>query len=151
MNAKTCFKYAIIFVFIPLLFLTLGSLADATDQYAARTGKGCIFCHQESTGGQLKVAGFAYIKNAYRYPIPDRILEKAQSFQSPVHRILRFIIGYLHLLAATVFFGTIFYIHLFVGPRKLKGGIPKAERLLGLSCMGAVSYTHLTLPTTPYV
>jgi hydroxylamine dehydrogenase len=145
MDAKTYFRYAIIFVFIPLLFLTLGSLADATDQYAASTGKGCIFCHQESTGGQLKVAGFAYIKNGYRYPIPNRILEKAESLQSPFHRILRFIIGYLHLLAATVFFGTIFYVHLFVGPRKLKRGIPKAERLLGLSCMGVLSFTGIYL------
>jgi predicted heme/steroid binding protein len=145
MNAKNYFKFAIIFVFIPLLFLTFGSLADATDQYAARTGKGCIFCHQESTGGQLKITGFAYIKNGYRYPIPDRILEKAQSLQSPFHRILRFIFGYLHLMAATVFFGTIFYIHLFVGPRKLKGGIPKAERLLGLSCMGVLTLTGIYL------
>jgi predicted heme/steroid binding protein len=142
---KNYFKFAIIFVFIPLLSLTFGSLADATDQYAAKTGKGCIFCHQESTGGQLKTAGFAYIKNGYQYPIPDRILEKAQSLQSPFHRILRFIIGYLHLLAATVFFGTIFYIHLFVGPKKLKGGIPKAERFLGLSCMGVLTFTGLYL------
>jgi predicted heme/steroid binding protein/uncharacterized membrane protein len=119
--------------------------AQATQDYARKTGKGCIFCHQESTGGQLKTVGFAYIRNGYEYPIPKRILEKAEAFQTPFHKTLRFIIGYLHLLAAMVFFGTIFYIHLFVGPKQLRGGIPKSERVLGLSCMAALTVTGIYL------
>jgi predicted heme/steroid binding protein len=109
--------------------------AQATYDYAVKTGKGCIFCHQESTGGSLKVAGFAYIRNGYQYPIPKRILEKAESLQAPFHKTLRFTIGYIHLVAAIIFFGAIFYIHIFVKPTRLRGGIPKPERLLGLSCM----------------
>jgi hypothetical protein len=105
----------------------------ATQDYAAETGKGCIFCHQESTGGQLKTVGFAYIRNGYQYPIPERILEKAEAFQNPFHKTLRFIIGYLHLLAAVVFFRAIFYNHLFEGPKQLRGSIPKSERILGVS------------------
>jgi hydroxylamine dehydrogenase len=118
---------------------------QATQDYAAKTGKGCIFCHQESTGGPLKTVGFAYIRNGYQYPIPERILEKAEAFQTPFHKTLRFIVGYLHLLAAIVFFGAIFYIHLFVGPRQLRGGIPRSERILGVSCMVVLSATGIYL------
>ena len=114
---------------------------SATDEYARRTGKGCIFCHQESTGGQLRTAGFAYIRNGYRYPISQFVLAKAEALQQPLHKSLRFAVGYLHLLAAVIFCGAIFYIHLFVGPAHLTGGLPKAERILGLSCMAVLSVT----------
>ena len=105
--------------------------ASAKDEYARKTGKGCIFCHQESTGGQLKTAGFAYIRNGYRYPIAERVLEKARLLQSPWHKTLRFVIGYLHLLAGIIFFGAIFYIHIFVKPTRLTGGIPSPSACWG--------------------
>ncbi|MBN2126700.1 MAG: CopD family protein [Deltaproteobacteria bacterium] len=126
-----------------LLILQSGSPSKvmATQQYAADTGKGCIFCHQESTGGQLKTPGFAYIRNGYRYPVPKRILDRAESLQDSFHKSVRFIVGYLHLLAAVVFFGAIFYIHIFVGPKKLRGGIPREERILGVSCMLVLAVT----------
>ena len=138
-------RYGMICLFALSVLLSFTSQVNATDQYAAATGKGCGFCHREASGGPLKIAGFAFIKNGYQYPIPDRILKKAQSLESPFHRILRFIIGYFHLLAATIFFGTIFYIHIFIGPGQLRGGIPKAERILGLSCMGVLTVTGIYL------
>ena len=119
----------------------LSQRAIATDQYARETGKGCIFCHQQSTGGQLKTVGFAYIRNGYQYPISERVLQKAETLQLPFHKTLRFLMGYIHLLAAIIFFGAIFYIHLFIKPTRLTGGIPKAERLLGLSCMLVITVT----------
>jgi len=128
-----------------LSLLLTAQPVQATQDYATRTGKACIFCHQEITGGQLKTVGFAFIRNGYEYPIPQRILEKAEAFQTPFHKTLRFIIGYLHLLAAIVFFGAIFYIHLFVGPKQLRGGIPKSERILGVSCMVVLSATGIYL------
>src|SRR4030042_2330744 len=129
-----------------LLLCLLISPSLATEQYAARTGKGCIFCHQESTGGPLNTVGFAYINNGYHYPIPERILQKAEALQSPFHKTLRFIVGYLHLLAGVVFFGAIFYIHIFIRPVRLIGGIPKHEPILGVSCMvtPALTGTYLT-------
>lgn len=129
-----------------LLLFTLPFPARATQEYTKRTGKGCIFCHKESTGGQLRTVGFAYIRNGYHYPIPPRILEKAEALQTPVHKTIRFLVGYLHLLAAVIFFGAIFYIHIFVRPARLTGGIPRHERLLGLSCMAtlALTGTYLT-------
>lgn len=118
-----------------------GAAAWATDEYARATGKGCIFCHQESTGGQLRTAGFAYIRNGYRYPISQAVLQKAEALQQPLHKSLRFALGYLHLLAGVIFFGAIFYIHIFVRPGRLTGGLPKPERILGLSCMALLTVT----------
>jgi uncharacterized membrane protein len=138
-------KYIGLFFIFFLLLSTSPHLANATETYAHRTGKGCIFCHQESTGGQLKTVGFAYIRNGYQYPISERILNKAKLLQSPLHKTLRFLIGYLHLLAGIVFFGAIFYIHLFIKPTQLTSGIPKAERLLGLSCMLILTLTGIYL------
>lgn len=144
---KTKLRLAKLVLFIGGLlvpFLT-GSFGHATDQYAQSTGKGCIFCHQESMGGPLKVVGFAYIRNGYRYPIAERILQKAESLQTPLHKTLRFMVGYIHLLVAIIFFGAIFYIHIFVKPARLVGGIPKAERILGVSCMITLALTGVYL------
>lgn len=126
-----------------ILFVTCPG--HARYEYAVNTGKGCTFCHQESTGGPLKEAGFAYIRNGYQYPIPERILEKARILRKPAYQTLRFIIGYLHLLAAVIFFGAIFYIHIFIGPRQLHGGIPRGERFLGISCMAILTITGVFL------
>ena len=144
---KTKLRLGKLVLFIGALlvpFLT-GSFGHATDRYAQSTGKGCIFCHQESTGGPLKVVGFAYIRNGYRYPIAERILHKAESLQTPLHKTLRFMVGYTHLLVAIIFFGAIFYIHIFVKPARLVGGIPKAERILGVSCMITLALTGVYL------
>ena len=143
MNSKAKFSKRFIFTAVCLFISTIS--AEATNEYAHKTGKGCIFCHQESTGGQLKTVGFAYIRNGYQYPISERILQRAESLQQPFHKTLRFIIGYLHLLAAVIFFGAIFYIHIFVKPMKLIGGIPKNERVLGVSCMITLSLTGIYL------
>ncbi len=115
--------------------------AGAVEEYALATGKACIFCHVESTGGDLKTMGFAYIRNGYRYPVPERIFKKVASFRDPVHKAVRFGVGYLHLLAAVVFFGAIFYIHIFVRPKRFRGGIPRNERILGVSCMAMLAGT----------
>ncbi|MDY6952561.1 MAG: multiheme c-type cytochrome [Thermodesulfobacteriota bacterium] len=125
----------LVFLCVTLLGFFITTPAQATNDYAVKTGKGCIFCHQEGTGGSLKVAGFAYIRNGYQYPISERILKKAESLQKPLHKSIRFVIGYIHLLAAVIFFGAIFYIHIFVKPMRLRSGIPRAERILGVSCM----------------
>ncbi|MFH0786443.1 MAG: multiheme c-type cytochrome [Pseudomonadota bacterium] len=146
MNLK---RYRYFFLSITLLsFIILLPDVFANEQYAAKTGKGCIFCHQDKTGGLLNTVGLAYIKNGYRYPIPESVLNKSKILQTPFQQTLRFIIGYLHLLAATVFFGTIFYIHLFIRPTRLTSGIPKQERILGVSCMITLALTGLYLTWT---
>lgn len=139
-------RYLLVSVIFFGLFLSLSpSVSEATTEYANRTGKGCIFCHKESTGGQLKTTGFAYLRNGYRYPISKEVLNKAEALQTPFHKTLRFIAGYIHLLAAVIFFGAIFYIHIFVKPTRIVGGIPKAERILGVSCMITLTLSGIYL------
>jgi hypothetical protein len=145
MDLRKCLIPALSFLLVLLLSLLLSAPTAATQQYAEQTGKGCIFCHQESTGGQLKTVGFAYIRNGYQYPISERILAKSEALHSPFQKTLRFILGYLHLLAAVIFFGAIFYIHIFIRLARLVGGIPKYERLLGLSCMITLTLTGIYL------
>lgn len=132
-------------ILIVTVVVWLPGQAPAKDEYARATGQGCIFCHQEATGGQLKTAGFAYIRNGYRYPISAAVLEKAENLQGPLHKSLRFVLGYIHLLAAVIFCGAIFYIHIFIRPTSLTSGIPKPERVLGLSCMALLTATGVYL------
>ncbi|MBW1689710.1 MAG: CopD family protein [Deltaproteobacteria bacterium] len=143
MDTKFIKHLRISFILLPAFIIHLASIPCiyATEDYAAETRKDCAFCHQEPAGGELNAMGFAYVKAGYRYPIPERILEKSASLQTPFHKTLRFVIGYLHLLAAVVFFGAIFYIHLFIKPSRLIGGIPKHERILGVSCMITLALT----------
>ncbi len=128
-----------------VFFALITTIASAREEYARRTGKGCMLCHSDEIGGPLTTAGIAYIKNAYQYPIPDRLLKKAEMVNSPLQMTIRFIIGFLHLFAAVILIGAIFYIHIFIGPGQLTTGIPKGERLLGVSCLAALTLTGMYL------
>jgi len=146
MNPRVWRYLAGLLVLVVSVGAVLVSPARAREPYAEQTGKGCIFCHEQASGGAINTTGIAYIRNSYRYPIPPAVIEKARTLDTPLHRVLRFVLGYIHLLAGVVFFGAIFYIHIFVRPSRLTGGIPKYERILGLSCMAllAVTGTYLT-------
>jgi predicted heme/steroid binding protein/uncharacterized membrane protein len=95
----------------------------------------------------LNAVGRAFIVNGYRVPIPNALLSQMPSGRSLIDRVLSLVVGYLHLLAAIIFGGTIFYVHIFIRPTRLTGGIPRGERVLGLSCMAVLTITgtHLTL------
>ena len=105
------------------------------------TGKGCIFCHEQRTGGDLRPTGLGYIRGGYRYPVPQEALQEAERLSGPFHGFLRWALGYLHILAGIVFLGAIFYIHILVRPSSLTSGIPRHERILGLSCMATLAGT----------
>jgi len=118
---------------------------EAREEYARNTGKGCVLCHTGELGGPLTDAGIAYMRGGYRYPIPPSVLEKVAAFSTGSIQSLRFLFGMLHLLAAVILAGAIFYIHIFVGPRQLTTGIPKGERILGLSCLATLLVTGIFL------
>jgi predicted heme/steroid binding protein len=140
---RTLMKHLLAGMILPALLLAAVLIppAQAKERYAEQTGKGCVFCHEQSTGGALNTIGIAYIRNGYDYPIPPRVIERARALDAPFHSVLRFVLGYLHLLAGVVFFGAIFYIHIFIRPSRLTGGLPKHERMLGLSCMVVLAVT----------
>jgi len=137
-------RFFLLPVILILLALAAGS-ADTREIYAERTGKGFAFCHVERSGGPLNTVGLAYVRNGFRYPVPDETLRKAETLRSPFHRTLRLLAGYLHLTAAVIFFGAIFYVHIFIRPTRLRGGLPRQERILGVSSMIVLTVTGIYL------
>jgi predicted heme/steroid binding protein/uncharacterized membrane protein len=59
--------------------------------------------------------------------------------------IVRLTVGFLHVLAAVVWFGAIFYVHLFIKPGSLTRGLPRRERVLGWICIIVVAATGAVL------
>ena len=124
--------FAVLFIF------ALGTLTWATTEYTCLTDKSCSYCHENPHGGGiLSSMGEGYRKAGYVLTA-----DIAPSAWGPSFRL---IIGFIHILAAVIWFGTIFYIHLFVKPRSLTSGLPKNERILGWICIFTVGITGIVL------
>ena len=129
----TCFAI----VFPPLTAL-------ATPDYARQTGYECRHCHVDAIGGgALTQAGQDFLENM-----------KAKGLYRPLalpQHIVRLIVGYLHMLAAIVWFGTIMYVHVLLKPAYASKGLPKGELRLGWISMVVllVTGTLLTIARIP--
>jgi predicted heme/steroid binding protein len=121
-----------IFLFLFLIASPLSS--HSTPEYAEQTGLDCLKCHMDATGGsQLTKAGEDFkedLKNKGIY----RPLH-------PIQKVVRLIIGYLHLLTAIAWFGTIFYVHILLKPAYAVKGLPKGELILGWTSMIIMAIT----------
>jgi len=147
MTNKSAFRFSIIgtlsSVVLFLLFL-IPSLSHATIEYARQTGFECKECHVDAIGGgKLTKEGENYlaemkIKGLYR-PLTN------------IQKVIRFIIGYIHLFFAIIWFGTILYVHLLLKPAYASKGLPKGELFLGwLSIIiMALTGTLLTIARIP--
>jgi hypothetical protein len=78
--------------------------AQSTPDYARQTGFECKHCHVDVIGGgPLTQAGKDFLEDV-----------KAKGLYRPLtaaQHYVRLIIGYLHLMAAIIWFGTIMYVH----------------------------------------
>jgi predicted heme/steroid binding protein/uncharacterized membrane protein len=124
-------------ILIFLIPLLSPSLSYATPEYAEQTGRDCKICHIDGTGGKLTKAGEDFkedlrTKGLYR---PLR----------PIQKVVRLIIGYLHLLTAIAWFGTIFYVHILLKPAYAAKGLPKGELILGWLGIIILSVTGVLL------
>ena len=125
------------------LFVSTGQ-ARATEDYARKTGLDCSFCHvNQQGGGELTQAG-----QEYRVKLVGDGIEAGAG---TVKRVIRLVIGYLHILAGVVWFGAIFYVHILLKPAYASKGLPKGELMLGWVCIIAVGVTGtlLTVARTP--
>jgi predicted heme/steroid binding protein/uncharacterized membrane protein len=130
----TGFRFLLIAIFLGLF----PSPLMGTEQYAAHTGKDCQFCHEAPWGGpDLTLFGKAFQRGGHRYPIP---LEAFQIRSWP-RKILSLLMRYFHIVAGLIWFGTIFYVHIFVMPKALALGLPKATRAVGWVCFITVGLT----------
>lgn len=123
-----------------LLVALLPFPARATDEFARRTGKECAACHADPAGGgELTAAGNDFLASlaASGKGVPT----------TPIHRGVRFAAGFLHLITAVMWFGTILYVHLLLKPAYASRGLPRGELLVGWGSIivMAVTGTVLTL------
>jgi predicted heme/steroid binding protein/uncharacterized membrane protein len=129
-------KYHFLIIF-SLVIIALPPLCHATPEYSGETGFDCTTCHVDATGGKLTKDGEDFkedlrTKGLYR-PL------------HPIQKVVRLIIGYLHLLTAIAWFGTIFYVHILLKPAYAAKGLPKGELILGWSSMIIMAITGVLL------
>jgi predicted heme/steroid binding protein len=118
--------------------LVLPAVGCATEEYARQTGLACAACHLDpGGGGELTADGKAF---------SDSKPAQSQSGQLSLSaKGLRFAIGYLHMLTAILWFGTILYVHLVLKPAYAAGGLPRGEVRVGVLSMLVMGLTGLVL------
>ena len=126
-----------------VLLVLLNARAAATVDYARQTGQPCSACHtQPGGGGELNAQGIAYARGGYQWPVPEGVEPYTPS---NTMRLLRLIVGYIHLTVAVLWFGTIFYIHVVVRPQQLTTGIPRLQGIVGWASIATMAITGLAL------
>lgn len=104
--------------------ILLPSISIATTEYARQTGLGCSHCHVDAIGGgELTSEGKKFLE--------ERKIKGLYRPLTRTQRTVRFIIGYIHLIVAIAWFGTILYVHILLKPAYAAGGLPKGELMLG--------------------
>jgi predicted heme/steroid binding protein len=100
------------------------SASHSTPEYGEQTGFECQKCHTDPAGGnRLTKVGEDFKEDL-----------KTKGLYRPLHpfqKVVRLIIGYLHLLTAIAWFGTIFYVHILLKPAYAAKGLPRGELIIG--------------------
>jgi predicted heme/steroid binding protein/uncharacterized membrane protein len=135
------------FILISALLLLLAHISDnamATEQYAIETGQACTTCHiSPSGGGELTTIGEGFALSLMSSP-PDQHAMPSQA-KKTASFYLQLVTGYLHILFAIFWFGTILYVHLILKPAYASGGLPRGEVRLGLFSMLIMAITGAVL------
>ena len=129
---------------IVLAIILLPWPASATPDYAKQTGYECGKCHVDIIGGgKLTADGEQFLAEL-------RAKGQLRKLSTTQH-VVRLIIGYLHMVAAIVWFGTIMYVHILLKPAYASKGLPKGELRLGWLSMITllVTGTLLTIARMP--
>ncbi len=135
-RSPTNFSLAIIGFLLLSLFFPAKTLA--TPEYARQTGQECRHCHIDAFGGgQLTESGERFLND-----LKARGQYRTLSF--PQHTV-RLVIGYIHMLAAIIWFGTIMYVHVLLKPAYASKGLPKGELRLGWISIVALLITGIPL------
>ena len=118
-----------IYLFLSLVFLVFWPQNSfAMEEFAEKTGKDCQTCHVDPTGSAELTKEGREFQNKLKSEKKVNKISKSVS-------VLRFIAGYLHLLTAIFWFGTILYVHLILKPAYAARGLPKGEVRVGLVSM----------------
>lgn len=143
-NKRPLRSISIILVSLIGMLAFFSGYAFATPDYARQTGFECRQCHVDVIGGgPLTREGKTFLADL-----------KSKGLYRPLtmtQRIIRLIIGYFHMVAAIMWFGTIMYVHLLLKPAYASKGLPKGELRLGWISMLVllVTGTLLTIARIP--
>jgi predicted heme/steroid binding protein/uncharacterized membrane protein len=126
------------------MLVLFSTTAFATPDYARQTGFDCRRCHVDVIGGgPLTESGKLFLEE-----IKSRGLYRPLTM---TQHIIRLVIGYFHMLAAIIWFGTIMYVHVLLKPAYASKGLPKGELRLGWLSMIVllITGTLLTIARIP--
>ena len=121
-----------------VLILLLPSLSPATPEYARQTGRQCGDCHIDVIGGGLLTDEGKKFRDELKIEGVYRPLTELQ-------RVVRLIVGYVHLMTAIMWFGTILYVHILLKPAYASKGLPRGELILGWISMALIFATGVLL------
>jgi predicted heme/steroid binding protein/uncharacterized membrane protein len=143
-NARSLRLFALILISLIGMPAFSPRCASATPEYARQTGFECRQCHVDVIGGgPLTREGSTFL---------DTI--KSKGLYRPLtmtQRVVRLVVGYLHMVAAIMWFGTIMYVHILLKPAYASKGLPKGELRLGWISMLVllITGTLLTVARNP--
>ncbi len=121
-----------------LLILLLPSPSAATSEYARQTGRQCGYCHIDVIGGGLLTDEGRKFRDQLKIEGVYKPLTEAQ-------KVVRLIVGYVHLMTAILWFGTILYVHILLKPAYASKGLPRGELILGWISMALIFVTGVLL------
>jgi predicted heme/steroid binding protein len=128
-----------------LLYLIITPYGNSTEEYAEKTGKSCAYCHLDPSGGaELTKAGKDFLESLTR----DTKAKEAKAFKQEgkgIAHFIRFLAGFLHIITAIFWFGTILYVHIILKPAYAAKGLPRSEVRLGLISMLIMGITGTIL------
>lgn len=134
------FSLSTLFILVLFICLTYVASSFATEEYANKTGQNCDICHvNPSGGGELTKVGEGFALSLSE-PAPSTSSTGSGLGMSLAY-FVRLTAGYLHILFAIFWFGTILYVHLVLKPAYASGGLPKGEVKLGLLSMLIMAVT----------
>ena len=140
---RSLVRLVVVFVLALVLVGLYKSTTVATVDYARQTGQPCGACHvRPEGGGELSALGIAYARGGYQWPVPAG---PEPYTPSNALRLVRLLVGYLHLTVTVLWFGTIFYIHVVVRPQQLSTGIPRLQGIIGWVSIGLMAISGIVL------
>lgn len=113
---------------------------QATKEYAEITGQACVVCHLDPLGGSV----LTELGTGYLLSVSPQTAQQETS-PKPALRIIRLIFGYIHIVTAFLWFGTILYVHLVLKPAYASQGLPRGEVKVGLGSMVSMAITGVVL------
>ncbi len=133
---KKVMDAGVLLVFIAIWLIP--GMALATAEISGRTGLECSACHVNPLGGgELTELGRGF---------EDALMTEGKAkMPGTAERAARLLIGYLHILAAVVWFGAIFYVHILLRPAYASKGLPRGELMLGWTCIVVIAVTGTLL------